>query len=120
MPCRSWPLTDEQKATIHRLRASGQNGRLSTVYITKTMREMGHPISDNAIRKELGLAVNKWEKERCKNPKNFYTYTPPKMFIPPEIIADRDRRANLARMPFGDPPPGSGLSALEKRNGTTP
>ena len=39
----------------------------------------------------------------------------PKVAIPPEVLADRDRRMALPTPTFGDPPPG--YSALDKSKG---
>ena len=98
-------LTTDEKAEVNRLRKENWGADRIAIYLK---------LSKKAVRKHLGLSF----KGGYYHPT--FLYHNAKTTVPREVLEDRDRRADLPRMPFGDPPPGSGLSALEKRNGTTP
>ena len=97
-------LTAADKAEIDRLRHSKGKKLMGADLIAIKLK-----LSKKAVRKHLGLSF----KGGYYHP-TFLIHIS-KTTVPPEVLADRDRRANLDRMPFGDPAPGSGLSALEKK-----
>ena len=97
-------LTADEIAEVDRLRKEKWGADKIAVYLR---------LSKKAVRKHLGLAF----KGGYYHPT--FLWHNSKTIVPPHVMAERDRRADLPRMPFGDPPPGSGLSALEKRNGQT-
>ncbi len=70
----------------------------------KLPREKPQPKPESKFEQEYGPRVTPWLHESGPRPD-----------VPPEVLAERDRRLALPRSVFGDPP--AGYSALDKRRG---
>ena len=110
-------LTEEEKTEIKKLRHS--RGRpMQSMHISRAMRAAGYDVSDYMVRLELGLRLSNTNRPgRYRRPyigtsvKHVHESGP--KIIPEDVIADRDRRADIPQPFLGDPKPG--YSALDKK-----